>query len=270
MLSLNNSANGYQEQFYIYRGKAEARPEDISATSYPAHVLLQNEKYQNKNHILFTDNWFTSFQQLKICMKYGIHMVGTVQKKRRGVPFSWKPAHGVQQVRVRGEFQSTKAVFYASEELVEDIYYTSWMDRKPVALLHTFPTKMGVCTRMVKTKNDGWQRTQYTRPTIIPIYNRGMGGTDSGDQRMEAYRPELKTFSWVPRVLTHFINLAIVNSFIWYSAAFPERKLSHYQFRERLVDDLVKSHLDKQVKEDGIIFPRSLSKKNGPRSKAGE
>ena len=81
VLSLNNSAYGYQEQFYIYRGKAEARPEDISATSYPALVLLQNEKYQNKNHILFTDNWFTSFQQLKICMKYGIHMVGTVQKR---------------------------------------------------------------------------------------------------------------------------------------------------------------------------------------------
>ena len=84
-----------------------------------------------------------------------------MQKKRRGVPFSWKPAHGVQQVRVRGEFQSTKAVFYASEELIEDIYYSSWMDRKPVALLHTFPTKMGVCTRKVKTKNDGWQQTQY-------------------------------------------------------------------------------------------------------------
>ena len=97
--------------------------------------------------------------------------------------------------------------------------------------------------------------------TILPIYNRGMGGTNSGYQRMEAYRPELKTFSWVPRLLTHLINLTIVYSFIWYSAAFPERKLSHYQFRERLIDDLVKSHLDKQVKEDGVIFPRSLSKK---------
>ena len=118
-----------------------------------------------------------------------------------------------------------------------------------------------VCTRMVKTKNDGWKRLQYTRPTIIPIYNRGLGGADSGDQRMEAYWPELKTFSWVPCVLTHFINLAILNSFIWYSAAFPERKLSPNQFRERLVDDLVTSHLDKQVKEDGVIFPRSLSTK---------
>jgi len=134
VISLNQSVNGYQESFQLYRGKAEERPEDISATAYPAYILLRNEKYHKKNHILFTDNWFTSFQQLKICMNYGIHMVGTVQKKRKGVPFSWKPAHGVQQVRVRGEFQSTKAVFFASEELIADIYYTSRMDRKPVAL----------------------------------------------------------------------------------------------------------------------------------------
>ena len=261
VLSLNNSVNGYQERFYLYRGKAEERPANISATSFPAYLLLNHEKYQNKNHILFTDNWFTSFEQMKICMSYGIHMVGTVQKKRKGVPFSWKPAYGVQQVRNRGEFQSVQAIYYASEELIEDVYYTSWMDRKPVALLHTFPTKMGKCTRMVKTKNNGWQRLEYTLPTIIPIYNQGMVGTDSGDLRLEAYRPELKTISWVPCGLTHFLNMAIVNSFIWYSAVFPERKLSHYQFRERLIDDLVKAQLEKQVKEDANIFPRSLSKK---------
>ena len=82
-----------------------------------------------------------------------------------------------------------------------------------------------MCTHMVKTANDGWQNQEYTRPTIIPIYNMGMGGTDSGDQRMEAYKP----VSWIPRVLSHFINAAIVNSFIWYTAAFPEKDLSHCQ-----------------------------------------
>ena len=124
--------------------------------------------------------------------------------------------------------------------------------------------------RMMKTKNDGWQRSEYTRPTIIPIYNQGMGGTDSGDQWLEAYRPELEKISWVPRVLTHFLNMAIVNSFIWYSAAFLERKLSHYQFRERSIDDLVKAQQEKQVKEDANIFPRSLSIKTDPRSRADE
>jgi hypothetical protein len=268
VFSLNQSATGYQEAFYLYRGKAEDRPANISATAYPAEVLLANEKYQHKQHILFTDNWFTSFQQLTTCIKYGIHMVGTVQKKRKGVPFSWKPAHGVQQSRIRGEFQSEKSIFYASEDQIEDIYYTSWMDRKPVALLHTFPTKSGMCTRMVKTANDGWQRQEYTRPTIIPIYNKGMGGTDSGDQRMEAYRPELKTVSWIPRVLSHFINAAIVNSFIWYAAAFPEKNLSHYQFRDRLVDDMVKSQLEKKITETGKIREKSMSKKQWSKDKS--
>jgi hypothetical protein len=60
---------------------------------------------------------------------------------------------------------------------------------------HTIPTMQGSCIRMAKTNNDGWQRKEYVRPTVIPIYNHGMGGTDSGDQRLETYRPELKTIS---------------------------------------------------------------------------
>ena len=230
MFSINDSRTGYQEKFYLYRGKAEEGPETNSATAYPAEVLLAPTKYHHKNHILCTDNWFTSFQQLKTCLTYGLHMVGTVQKKRKGIPFSWKPAHGIQQKRERGEFLSLKTAYYVQEELNDEVYYTSWIDRKPVAILHTIQTKLGVCTRMVKTKNDGWQCKEYTRPTIILFYNYGMGGTDSGDQRLEAYRPELKTNSWIPRVMSHFINSAIVNCFIWYTAAFPERNLSHYKF----------------------------------------
>ena len=45
MFNLNESISGYQEQFYLYRGKAEDRPENISATSFPAKVLLNQDKY---------------------------------------------------------------------------------------------------------------------------------------------------------------------------------------------------------------------------------
>ena len=99
-----------------------------------------------------------------------------------------------------------------SQETNDDIYYyTTWLDRKPVGILHTIPTKQGSCIRMVKTtKNDGcWQRQQFVRPTIMPVYNYGIGGTDSEDQRMEAYRPELKTISWIPPVLAHFLNVMV-------------------------------------------------------------
>eukprot|EP01035_Chromulina_nebulosa_P032202 gene32202-42990_t len=206
VFSLNDSRTGYQHGFYLYRGKQENRPNTVSATAYPAERLLANTDYHDKNHILFTDNWFTSFQQLESCMRRGIHMIGTVRQKRKGIPFSFKTNHGQRQHRERGDFTTVKSVYYISEELSDDVYYTAWLDRKPVGLLHTIPTQLGSCFRMVKTKNDGWQRQQYERPTIVPIYNWGMGGTDSGDQRVEVYRPELKTISWIPRVLGQFLN----------------------------------------------------------------
>ena len=54
-------------------------------------------------------------------------------------------------------------MYARTAEMMDDVYYTSWMDRKPVAVLHTFPTKMGVCSRMVKTTNGGWGQKEYTR-----------------------------------------------------------------------------------------------------------
>ena len=86
-------------------------------------------------------------------------------------------------------------------------------------------------------------------------------GTDSGDQRLQVYRSEIKTKSWISRVLIHFLNLAIVNAYSWYTKAFPGTDLSHYKFREKLVDELVALEMNEQSKETGEIFERSINKK---------
>ena len=75
------------------------------------------------------------------------------------------------------------------------------------------------------------------------------------------YRPEVKTISWIPRVLCHFINAAIVNSFIWYRAAFPEKPITHYKFRDQLVDEMVRPPLEKKLTAIGHIKEKSLTKK---------
>ena len=87
-------------------------------------------------------------------MRRGIHMIGTVRQKRKGIPFSFKTSHGQRQNRERGDFTTVKSVYYVSEELSDDVYYTAWLDRKPVGLLHTILTQLGSCFRMVKTKNE--------------------------------------------------------------------------------------------------------------------
>ena len=92
---MNERISGYQD-----RGKAEDRPEDTSATSFPAKVLPNQDKYNDRNFILCTDNWFTSFEQLQICMECGGFHISTVQKKCKDIPFfSWKPDHGQWQTQ---------------------------------------------------------------------------------------------------------------------------------------------------------------------------
>ena len=64
VFSLNDAETGYMCNFYLYEGSAENRPVDVPATEYPFHKLLQNDKYENKNHIIFADNWYTSINTL--------------------------------------------------------------------------------------------------------------------------------------------------------------------------------------------------------------
>ena len=77
----------------------------------------------------------------------------------------------------------------------------------------------------------------------------------------------LKTKSWFSFVQIHFLNLVIVNAYIWYTKAFPGRDLSHYKFREKLVDILVSLKVNEQLKETEEIFEKSISKQKWSRSK---
>ena len=146
------------------------------------------------------------------------------------------------------------------------MYYTEWMDRKLVRILHTVPTFKGSCVRQVK---DGvsWQRKAYQRPSIIPVYNKGMGGTDAGDQRAQCYRPHLKTVSWLPRIFSHFLNVAVVNAFILCSTM-NSMKLpkTHLEFREQLILSLIEPNRRKRVLQVAGRATRGMSKQNGKKS----
>ena len=180
----------------------------MAATPFPIHVLLENEKYWHRNHILFTDNWYTSFQVAQICTQRGIHVVGTIKANRKGIPPIKLPGQHRTPKMVRGESVNKKTTFGG-----RDIYYTLWQDKKPVRILHSIKTYRGHCKRQVKdSRTNAWGRRQYRRPTVVPKYNGSMGGTDTSDQLGQTYRPRLKTKSWIPKVFSHFLNHGVRHS----------------------------------------------------------
>ena len=91
MYAANCSKSGYLLNARLYEGAKEDRPPGMSATAFPIHALLANEKFWIRNHVLFTDNWYTSFEAARICTEQGIHVVGTIKANRIGLPSAQQP-----------------------------------------------------------------------------------------------------------------------------------------------------------------------------------
>ena len=92
LFSLNCAMTGYCLDFFMHQLKDPKfndprYPALMSKTAYPVmRLVFMNDKYRNKNHILFTDNWYTSIFvvcQLLLC---GIYFIGTVLSNRKGLP----------------------------------------------------------------------------------------------------------------------------------------------------------------------------------------
>ena len=133
-------------------------------------------------------------------------MVGTIKANRKGLPPDPRRTRGAPKA-VRGESITKES------NIGGGVYYTVWQDRKPVRMLNTLPTWRDDSSRKVK-ENGRWTRKNFSRSSIIPLYNQGMGGTDACDQRAQCYRPKLKTMSWIPRIFSHVLNVAVVNCYI--------------------------------------------------------
>jgi len=222
---------------YLYEGSAENRPTNVPATLYPIHKLFQPvEKYYKKNHIVATDNWYTSLAVLKyvrddLCN----HFVGTCKTNKKGIPKDGifpKVGRGKQQ---RGACK--QMVQNCSGKLA---YFISWQDNKPVHILSTLKSGLRECQRRVQNDNKRWERLTIQQPTIIKTYNTTMGGTDAFDQRLSYYRPSIKTRRYPPRVFVHFLNASVVNAFIIHRQYHrTDKTFQLRQFIEKLVFDLV-------------------------------
>ena len=54
------------------------------------------------------------------------------------------------------------------------------------------------------------------RPASVELYNKFMGGVDKADMYLSLYRLKFRSQKWYHRIVTHFFNLAIRNSYVLY------------------------------------------------------
>ena len=57
-----------------------------------------------------------------------------------------------------------------------------------------------------------------SRPTVIPVYNKAMGGTDKFDQFGSYYDDRKRSIKWHRRIIIHFFRASVINVHILHNS----------------------------------------------------
>ena len=220
---------GYVLAFRIYTGKVETSEARGSTHQVVVDLL---EPYYGKNHIVFTDNFYTSpilFLELK---RNGTYATGTIRQNRRNFPRVLLSSNNQLNF---GNYR-----FATSSELVAVL----WRDRKDVSVLTT--AHNATAGTVMKRPQGSRQKVAVTCPHAIIDYNMYMGGVDLTDQCLSYYSlTSRRTIKWWKKIIWRMIDIAILNSWLIFRTNFPSSRLkSHRMFRIQLVHELVQPYLD--------------------------
>ena len=214
MCVLADAKSGYFVDFNVYTGASDS-PEHGLASQV---VLSLTENYHHQHRQIFCDNFFSSVQLFHTLHKKGTYACGTARLDRKAFPSELSDdAKGLQ----RGEH-----VFRQSKHIVA----TVWKDTKDVKMLSTMTAPED--TSPVNRRRQDGSAQQFLCPLCIVLYNRYMGGVDTGDQLKGYYRVRLKCKKNYKYVFWFIFDVAITNAYIL--SLFCHHKL-HYTRLDEII-----------------------------------
>ncbi|CAH1998105.1 unnamed protein product [Acanthoscelides obtectus] len=213
-------ANAYLYDFDVYTDKSDVYVEHSLGEKV---ILGLTENFQQKNYLLFFDNFFTSYGLLKILKERGIHACGTVQSNRKHLPKM------IEDKRLKqGEYDYSIST--------DGISLLKWTDKRAVHILTNYHD-LTVTSTVQRKQKDG-TKTPVPCPMALVDYNSNMSFVDRFDQMKSSYELDRKSKKWWMRIFFHFIDCCVVNSFILYRLR-GLKKLPLKDFRRRVVDGLL-------------------------------
>lgn len=196
------SAKGYCFAFDTYCGaKGQSQSEKVPLGS---KVVLDLLKVVPKpsDHVVFFDNFFTSFDLLAKLRELGFRATGTVRDNRiKKCPI---PSPKEMKKGPRGAYE------YKYDKN-GNILVVRWKDNSVVTMATNYDTVVPLgSVKRWSTKEK--KKVDVPQPHLFSNYNSGMGGVDLHDQAVNNYRISIFGKKWWWPLFTHMMNMAIVNA----------------------------------------------------------
>ncbi|XP_051502197.1 piggyBac transposable element-derived protein 4-like [Myxocyprinus asiaticus] len=224
-------SNGYTCDFNIYTGKSLSR--SGKGLGYDAVKDLLHVKYLGSGYHLYVDNFYTSRVLFLDLYKMHFGACGTVRENRQGCLKSIE--NPMPKNAERGSFRWIRD---------GNLLFCKWRDTKDVTMCSTIHKAYtgGTVLRRIRNADGSWSKRSVPVPEAVKEYNKFMGGVDLSDALLKYYCIGLKTKKWYKTLFYHFVEIAVVNSFLMHKVLEVEKNrkpLTHKVFREQLCLQLV-------------------------------
>ena len=240
-----DSVTGYVSRFQVYSGKEKSSEKGLGNRV----VKELTADLHHKNHQVYCDNFFSSFQLFSDLLSNGIYACGTIRSNRNGFPPDLVPF-------LKKGFPSRGDSMTLQSITVPNLTVSVWQDTRVVTVSSTNCQNVPLDSVMRKLKTG--ERKCYQCPEAITQYNCYMGGVDRNDQLRQYYHVRLKCRKYYKYIYWFTFDVTVSNAFIL-SKTNPEMAAltrTIKDFRTALAKEMLSGYSSRKKKGRKPTLPR--------------
>lgn len=236
---LAEASTGYILNWHVHTGDPMTSSEESSTFRIVRKLC---KPYEDRGFYVFMDRYYSGLRIFRYLSLRGFGACGTIMSNRLKLSGA-----------VKEDLENFDYLDYDFYQFGKEILLTAWKDKKLITMLSTvYSTNIIKYRRIIKGRDENNKSTpgyeDIEKPLTIAEYAKFMGGVDRFDKMLYNYHFYHKNCRWYIRIFTHFLELAILNSYVIYTKQCKRKHhipMSRYCFHEYLAKELVKSYRDK-------------------------